>query len=183
MDLNKTTKKVTLQGYTNLYKWAKVYNSLQMKFFTEPVKMRRVKQIEDFVLLNEFEKVKLVIDTDVLDNLKRTKTCVDSFSEADIVIITDQKFSRYPCPELIKQIEKILVESKSLYLCLNRNYINIDNSYIDPTLSDNFCLAITQWLRKSLPDYNIVDMSLDYVEYGDYFTWAIPDRHYFITKK
>ena len=85
--------------------------------------------------------------------------------------------------DIVKQIEKILVESKSLYLCLNRNYINIDNSYIDPTLSDNFCLAITQWSKKSLPDYNIIDMSLDYVEYGDYFTWAVPDRHYFITKK
>lgn len=182
MDLN-TTKKVILKGNTNLYKWAKVYNSLQMKFFTEPVKMRRVKQIEDFVHLNGYQKVKMIIDTDVLDNLKRTKICVDSFNEADIVIITDQKFSRYPCTEIVNQIKKILSESKSLYLCLNRNYINIDNSYIDTSLDDNLCVAITQWLKKSLPEYNIVDMSLDYIDYGDCFTWAIPDRHYFITKK
>ena len=182
MDLTSPTRKITLKGDTNLYKWARIFNSLQMNFFTEQVKMRRVKQIEDFVHLNGFERIKMIIDTDVLDNLKKNKTLVEDSSEADIMIITDQKFSRYPCCEIINQIEKLLVDTKRLYICLNRHYVNIDNSFKDSTLDDNFNLAITQWLKKSLPKHNIIDLSLDYLDIGDHFTWAIPDRHYVSTK-
>ena len=145
--------------------------------------MRREKQIEDFVFLNRYTNVKLITDTDVFDKIKNTNTIVETMSAAGIVIITDQKFSRYPCLEIIKKINNILEETKSLYLCLNKHYINIDNSYHDLSLDDNFNLAITQWLMKSLPHLNIVDLSLDLVDYGNYFTWAIPDRHYLITKK
>lgn len=165
----------------NLYKWASIFHRLQKNFFEGDIKLRREKQIEDFVFLNQFNKVKLIIDTDILHKLKPQQ--VDTYEEADIIIITDQKFSRYPCPEIIKKINDILDKCPNLYLCLNRHYINIDNSYVDETLDDNFNLAITQWLKRSLPNTNIVDMSLDYLDVGDYFTWAIPDRHYFITRK
>lgn len=163
----------------NLYKWAGIFHRLQKNFFEGEIKLRREKQIEDFVFLNEFNTVKLIIDTDILHKLKPIS--VDD--NPDITIITDQKFSRYPCPEIIKKIDDILDKCPNLYLCLNRHYINIDNSYVDETLDDNFNLAITQWLKKSLPNATIVDMSLDYLDVGDYFTWAIPDRHYFITRK
>lgn len=152
-----------------------------MNFFEGETKLRREKQIEDFVYLNQFNKVKLIVDTDVLSSLKNKS--VDNIGDSDIVIITDQKFSRYPCPEIIEKIDNILEQTDNLYLCLNRHYINIDNSYHDDTLDDNFNLAITQWLIKSLPHLKIIDMSLDYLDRGDYFTWAIPDRHYYITRK
>jgi hypothetical protein len=154
-----------------------------MNFFVGKTKLRREKQIEDFVFLNGFTNVKLITDTDVLYKIQNNNIIVESNTAADIVIITDQKFSRYPCPEIIKKINNILEETKCLYLCLNKHYINIDNSYHDLSLDDNFNLAITQWLIKSLPHLNIVDLSLDVVDCGNYFTWAIPDRHYFITKK
>ena len=83
---------------------------------------------------------------------------------------------------MIELIKKQLDKCPNLYLCLNRHYVNIDNSYHDTTLDKNFTVAITQWLKKNLPGYDIVDLSLDYVDYGRHFTWAVPDRHYFIRK-
>ena len=155
---------IIVQESKNLYKWARVFNRLQRNFFTEEIKLRREKQIEDFVLLNEFDKITLVTDTDVF------------------VIITDQKFRRYPCPYMIEKINWYLERCKCLYLCLNRHYVNIDNSYHDYTLDSNFNLAITQWLKKSLGNSSVIDLSIDYLDCGHAFTWAIPDRHYFIKR-
>lgn len=183
MDLSHPTKTIVINKSKNLYKWSKIFNRLQMNFFKEETKLRREKQIEDFVYLNQFKSVMLIIDTDVFAEFKQRDLITTDIGSADIVVITDQKFSRYPCHDIIKQITNLVDSDKSLYLCLNRHYINIDNSYQDPTLNSNFPLAITQWLVKALPEYDILDLSLDYLDKGDYFTWAIPDRHYFIRKK
>jgi hypothetical protein len=171
---------IVVQESKNLYKWATIFNRLQRNFFIEEVKLRREKQIEDFVLLNGFKRIKMVTDTDILASIKNKE--VRSSVESDLVIITDQKFSRYPCPVLIQKIEWYLTRCPNLYLCLNRHYINIDNSYHDTELDANFNLAITQWLKKNLTNTTIIDLSLDYIDYGQAFTWAIPDRQYFITK-
>jgi hypothetical protein len=157
-----------------------VFNRLQRNFFIENIKIRREQQIEDFIVLNEFKKVKFITDTDVLTDIQDRLNSTSA--KFDLIVITDQKFSRYPCPVLIEKIKWYLTDCANLYLCLNRHYINIDNSYHDYTLDSNFNLAITQWLKKNLVDITIVDMSLDYVEYGQAFTWVIPDRHYFITR-
>lgn len=165
----------------NLYKWASVFNRLQRNFFEEETKLRREKQIEDFILLNGFTRVKIIKDTDVFSDIENSIQRVEHSKQADLVVITDQKFSRYPCPEIINRIRYYLENCSSMYVCLNRHYINIDNSYIDKDLDSNFCLAITQWLKKSLPEFTIVDLSLNYLDIGESFTWAIPDRHYYIT--
>jgi dephospho-CoA kinase len=47
-------------------------------------------------------------------------------------------------------------------------------------LSADFPIAIAQWLRKNLPEFKVVDLSLNYRDYGQNFTWAVPDRHFFI---
>ena len=125
--------------------------------------------------------MKFKTDTDVFQDLNDIVKCQRS-NQAELVVITDQKFSRYPCTELIQQIKNQLDRCPRLYLCLNRHYINIDNSYHDPTLDQNFTRAIAQWLKKELHEYDVVDLSLDYVDYGTAFTWAIPDRHFFIRK-
>jgi len=171
---------IIVQESKNLYKWARVFNRLQRNFFTEEIKLRREKQIEDFVLLNEFDKITLVTDTDVLTSIKKYE--VDANVDSDLVIITDQKFSRYPCPAMIEKINWYLERCPCLYLCLNRHYVNIDNSYHDYTLDSNFNLAITQWLKKSLGNSSVIDLSIDYLDCGHAFTWAIPDRHYFIKR-
>jgi hypothetical protein len=176
-----TDKKIIVETPRGLYKWAHIFNRLQRNFFNEPVKLRREKQIEDFIILNGFKKVCFKTDTDVFVDFDRVERSQHS-NEADIVVITDQKFSRYPCPVIIQRIVEQLDKCPVLYLCLNRHYINLDNSYHDFSLDSNFCIAITQWLKKSLPGIEVIDLSLDYVDYGKNFTWAIPDRHYLIRK-
>lgn len=169
-------KRIIIEEPRNLYRWAKSWNRKQRSFFIENVELRREKQIKDFIYLNGFTKVKFKVDTDVFIDHPR----VERSKDADLVVITDQKFSRFPCRVLIEKIKIQLDKCPNLYLCLNRHYINIDNTYHDLGLDSNFNRAITQWLQKSLDDYQIVDMSLDYLDRGEHFTWAVPDRHYFI---
>ena len=171
---------MTVEPPRGLYHWARIFNRLQRNYFVEPVKLRREKQIKDFIKLNGYTRVKFKIDTDVFNDVDVTK-CNKSY-QADLVVITDQKFSRYPCPVMIEQIKNQLDRCPDLYLCLNRHYINIDNSYHDTTLDENFNVAISQWLKKQLPQCDVIDLSLDYLDYGKSFTWVIPDRHFFIRK-
>ena len=176
---NQPTRQVVVRPTTGLYKWSSIFNHLQRNFFVEPTKLRREKQIEDFVLLNEYQQVYFITDTDVLQNIRHL-SC-DNITQADLVVLTDQRYSRYPCPAILEQINNLLQQVPALYICLNRHYINIDNSYHDHDLDKNFCLAITQWLRRGL-DHSVVDLSLNYTDYGQSFSWALPDRHYLITR-
>jgi len=168
---------VSKANISTLYKWHKTFGNIQKKYFKDEYKIRREKQIEDFVFLNGFKKIKTIKDNFILKKLNELETK----HNPELTIITDQKFSRYPCQELVNQIKKILDSNTKLYLCLNRYYINIDNSYHDQKLADNSNLAITQWLKKSLPNNSILDLSLDYDDDGSWFTWVIPDRHFFIS--
>lgn len=180
MNLSKNQKEFSVVPTQGLYKWARVFNRLQRNFFVEETQLRRERQIEDFVRLNGFKKVHLIVDTDVLASLS-TMHCSD-INQADIAIITDQKFSRLPCHAMIEHIDALMVQVPNLYLCLNRHYVNIDNTYHNSELSDNFTLAITQWLKQNLA-HQIIDLSLDYLDVGRSFTWALPDRHYYISRQ
>lgn len=171
-------KEVEVIKSSNLYKWAKVWGKVQKNYYPQPVALRREKQIEDFVFLNEFQHLYIEKDTDILQNLYS----VDTPKQADLIIITDQKFSRLPCTAMIERIQQLLIEFPKMYLCLNRHYINIDNSFCDASLNSHFLLAITQWLKKNLVNARVTDMSLDYIDRGDYFTWVVPDRMYYIEK-
>ncbi len=174
------TSKFQSHGITSLYRWHRHYGNLQKRYFKQDYQIRREKQIEDFITLNGYKNIKLEKDNYILGALKEKS--VDRLQDADLCVLTDQRFSRYPCPEIIKNIEHRLDICPAIYLCLNRYYINIDNSYHDPGLDDNPNLAITQWLKKSLPKHRVIDMSLDYDDDGTWFTWVIPDRHYFIER-
>jgi len=169
---------VTICQPETLYKWASVWGAVQKKYYTEQVFLRREKQIVDFIFLNGFQKVYIQKDTDVLDGVQT----VYQPEDADLVVITDQKFSRMPCLGIIEKIHQMLTQCPTLLLCLNRHYINLDNSFCDPDLDDNLNLAITQWLKKNITHASILDLSLDYLDRGDWFTWVIPDRVYFIQK-
>jgi hypothetical protein len=182
MNLANTQKEIVINPTKALYHWARIFNRLQRQFFVEDVKLRREKQIEDFVVLNGFKRVRFKIDTDLFRDFDQVEFVAHS-SDADIVVITDQKFSRYPCPFMIKKIQEQLSKCPRLYLCLNRHYINIDNSYHDPSLNTDFPVAIAQWLRKNLSEANVIDLSLNYRDYGGNFTWAVPDRHFFIESR
>jgi hypothetical protein len=171
-------KSVDVIAPTTLYKWASVWGKIQKNYYTTEVYLRREKQIEDFAQLNEYKNLYVEKDTDVL----KTIESVASPSQADLVIITDQKFSRLPCAGIVDRITQLLDQCPALLICINRHYINIDNTYQDSTLSNHYPLAVTQWLKKSLPTANVIDLSLDYLDHGDWFTWVIPDRIYYITR-
>lgn len=169
-------KSVDVVAPKNLYKWASVWGKIQKNYYPYPVYLRREKQIEDFIFLNEFKNIYVEKDTDVFKKIKS----VDSPDAADLILITDQKFSRLPCLGIIERIEQLLLQCPKMIVCLNRHYINIDNSYHDLDLSEHYPLAITQWLKNQLPSRKIIDMSLDYLDRGDWFTWVIPDRIFYI---
>ena len=178
MNFSTPQRQIIVQPTRALYKWSRIFNRLQRNFFAEPVELRRERQIRDFITLNGYQRVRFKTDTDVFGDCAR----VQHSAEADLVVITDQKFSRYPCPIIIEKIQWHLDQCPALYLCLNRHYINIDNSYHDATLDSKYTVAITQWLKKNLPSADVVDLSLDFEDYGRSFTWAVPDRHYFIRR-
>lgn len=171
---------ITVEPTKFLYKWNRTYGGLQKKYFEEPVVYRREKQIEDFIKFNEFTKVKFYVETDILKDVRRTHG-VDSGQ--NLTVIATQRFSRYPCNEILRQIRLELSECSKIYLCLTRWYLNIDNSYKDESLSDNFLCAISQWLRRGLPEANVLDLNLDQQENGNFFTWVIPDRHFYLELK
>jgi hypothetical protein len=172
----RTDKNLVVNPTQGLYKWSKIFNRLQRNFFEGDFELRRERQIKDFLMLNGYKHVHYISDTDVFQN----ENNVD-IHHAEIVVLTDQKFSRYPCPIIIQKITN-LITNLPLYICLNRHYINIDNSYHDFTLDENFPIAITQWLKNSL-EADVIDLSLNYIDYGNAFTWAVPDRHYYIRRK
>lgn len=168
---------ITVDPNRFLYKWNRSYGSLQRKYFEEPVIYRREKQIEDFILLNDFQRVQFETETDILHNVKSQRGVK---SNPDLTVIATQKFSRHPPQALLEQIGKQLDCCPRLYLCLMRWYINIDNSYCDPTLSDDYVTAITQWLRRGLPRARVLDLGINTQENGNFFSWVIPDRHFYI---
>ena len=108
---------------------------------------------------------------------------VDSIDQSNLILVTHQGYSRYPLRGIIEQILKWLDQCPNLYLCLNRHYLNIDNQTLPYEVPDDFQQAITFWLNKELGSKAVVvDMSRDYVDFGNHFTWSCPDRHFFIKK-
>ena len=63
-----TSKKIIIDPTKNLYKWAKGFHHTQKNFFVDEIKLRREKQIEDFIVLNGFSNIKFKIDTDIFNN-------------------------------------------------------------------------------------------------------------------
>lgn len=163
----------------NLYKWAKNFKCIQDRFYDNKFKLRRLKQIEDFIKLNGYknvyhiEEVRLDLEIPVAADL----------TNADLILVTDQGYSRYPLTGIIEKINKLLLLCPNLYLCLNRHYLNIDNKKLSYAVPEDYQQAITFWLQTELKDNAmVVDISRDYIDYGKSFTWSCPDRHYYIRK-
>jgi hypothetical protein len=178
MEKNKKIKVVTPFG---LYKWAKNFKRIQDRFYNKQYKLRRIQQIEDFITLNNFHKIYHVQET-WLDLELPKRMFVKNAEEAELILVTHQGYSRYPCEGIIEQIEKWIGKCNKLYLCINRHYININNKKINLSLPSDFQKAITSWLQQSLTTCRVVDLSRNYIDYGKNFTWSLPDRHYFIEK-
>jgi hypothetical protein len=175
--LNTATRPYVVEPAHNLYRWATRFHSIQIRLFDEDVALRRERRVVDFVRLNGYQKLWIDRDTDVLEALM--PHTVEHAQDADLIIITDLKFSRWPCEQMLEQIQRLLVLCPNLYLCLNRNYINIDDSYVWPQAPEHYPRAITQWLQHNL-QARVIDVSDDFLDSGESFSWALPDRHYVI---
>ena len=180
--MNSTKKSIKVVEPFALYKWAKNFKRIQDRFYGNKFKLRRIQQVEDFITLNNIKKV-YHIDEVRLDLDLPTNTFTNTVEEADLILVTAQGYSRFPCIGIIEQIYKWLEKCNKLYLCLNRHYLNIDNQKIDLALPDEFQKAITSWLQQSLKDCTVIDLSKNYLDYGENFTWSLPDRHFYIEKK
>ena len=179
LDRTKSGKRIEVVHQPNLYRWSKSFRRVQEKFFPEEVKIRRIAAIEDFVRLNGYRKVYHVQDVDLALNLPE-EWFVPKSSEADLVLLTALPISRWPCDKLVSAVHRYS-ETADVYLCLNRNYLNITNQRIDLVLPDDYQEAIASWLKQSLPDRTVVDLSKDFVDTGTQFSWAIPDRCFFVS--
>lgn len=171
-------KQVEVVAPQSLYKWHKAWGKIQKNYYPYSVVLRREKQIQDFVVLNEFKNIYIDCESAIIEALPAVATP----QQADLLIVMNQTFSRRPCAAIVDQIDSLLDQCPRMLLGLNRHYINIDNGFCDTELSDHYPLAITQWLKRSLTGCQVIDLSLDYLDRGDWFTWVIPDRLYYIEK-
>ena len=123
----KTNKQLIVETPRGLYKWSRIFNRLQRNFFDEPLKLRREKQIEDFIVLNGFKKVRFKTDTDLFLDFDQAEQCEHSH-DADLTVITDQKFSRYPCPIIIEKILEQLDKCPNLFLGVTNSLSNFSQA-------------------------------------------------------
>lgn len=164
--------------HTNLYKWHKHWGRLQEKFFDQPYKLQEQVKIEDFVSKNNFKNVYVVKDNYIDFNFVTT----NDINNADLILVTDQKFSRYTCEDIINKLNAFLDICPNLFVCLNRHYLNITGTETDKNLPDDYQEAIECWLKKELP-YTIENYSEKFTDDGKYYTWVIPDQKFYIKKK
>jgi hypothetical protein len=161
----------------NLYKWHKNWDRLQKSFFTEKYELHEKIKIEQFVAENNFKSVFHLKD----NHLDFNFNTVSEIHKADLVLITDQRFSRSTCKQIITNIKQLLDQCPSVFLCLNRHYLNITGTETDNSLPDDYEEAIHEWLTKSL-GLPVQNHSEKFIDDGQYFTWVIPDQKFFIQK-
>tara|TARA_Y100000310_G_C20633478_1_gene789923 strand:- start:1021 stop:1548 length:528 start_codon:yes stop_codon:yes gene_type:complete len=171
------TKKV-IEISVNPYKWHKNWGKLQQNFSNENFKYKRINTIETLIKSKNFEKVFHYADNYLDLDLPLTT----NLRSCDIILVTAQKYSRLSCSNIIRQIKVWLGVCPKLYLCLNRHYLNIDNQKLNLKLPYDYQEAISVWLKSQLIHCNLQNLSERYSENGSYFTWVIPDQHFYIEK-
>jgi len=170
--------KVLVDTY-NLYHWHKNWNRIQKSFFVESYELYEKSKIENFVKENNFKNTYVIKDNFIDFNFNQTT----NLEKADLILITDQKFSRSKCVDIIKNIEKMLDGCNNLFVCLNRHYLNITGVENDKELPDDYEESIEIWLKNSLSSYKIKNYSEKFIDDGSYFTWVIPDQKFHICKQ
>ena len=161
----------------SLYKWHRHWGRLQEKFFSETHELHEKIKIENFVESNGFKQVYHIKDNYLNFNFQTT----EYIKQADLILITDQKFSRYRCKDIILKIKALMDSCPSIFLCLNRHYLNITGTEIDTSLPEDYEQAIEAWLKKNL-SYSVTNYSERFIDDGSYFTWVIPDQKFYIKK-
>jgi hypothetical protein len=160
------------------------WGRLQLRYFEEVCKIRREKNIEDYIITNGISRVHVIKDNAILDQffIENNIEIVDPVS-AELVVITDQRFSRLSVTNIIIQLTELLKSCSRIYLCLNKYYLNANESLIDNTLPENYDAAIIKWLEKNLPNTIAINCTEQFVEDGSCFTWVVPSSEILLCKR
>ena len=161
-------------------RWGKI----QLRYFKEDCKIRREKNLEDYILTNGIKKIHLIKDNNILDEFlvaNRIELVDPEF--ADLVIITSQQFSRLDVTVMIEKLNQLLAKCPTIYFCLNKYYLNANESVCDKELTENYDPAIVEWLLKNIPGSIIINLTETFVEDGSCFTWVVPSSEILICKK
>lgn len=160
------------------------WNRIQLRWFSEPCISRREKNLEDFIITNGLQSVHLIKDNNILDQFlddNNVKQVPPHLAEA--VIITSQQFSRFDVAVMLDKLRDLLAQCSLIYFCMNKYYLNANESIQDQDLPENFDAALVCWLRKHLPGANIVNITSTFVEDGSWFTWVVPTSEILICRK
>lgn len=160
------------------------WNKIQLRYFKEDCKIRREKNLEDFIVTNGIKRVHLIKDNSILDDflLANQIETVDADS-AELVIITSQQFSRLDVSVMIEKLRSLLDSCPRIYFCLNKYYLNANESVCLTDLTENYDSAIVEWLLKNIPGSIIINLTETFVEDGSCFTWVVPSSEILICKK
>lgn len=160
------------------------WGRIQLRYFGPDCKIIREKNIEDFIINNGVKSVHLVKDNSILDEFIIDQgISVVTPEHADLVIITDQRFSRLSPGVIISKLQNYLNHCSRIYFALNRYYLNSNESFNEPTLPEHYDTAIVQWLQTHLDDVIVLNVSEIFPEDGSYFTWVVPSCELLICKK
>lgn len=160
------------------------WNRIQLRYFGALCKTRREKNLEDFIITNGINRVHVIKDNSILDSfLVDYQIEQTDPGSADAVIITNQQFSRLDVSVMLSKLVALLDQCPLIYLCLNKYYLNANESIRDHDLADNYDVAIVQWLSKHITNANIINISSTFAEDGSWFTWVVPSTELLLCQK
>lgn len=160
------------------------WNQIQLRWFGKGCISRREKNLQDFITTNGFRRVNIIKDNFILDDFLRQHNISEvPADQADAVIITSQQFSRFDVQVMLDKLRELIEQCPLIYFCMNKYYLNGNESVMDTELPDDYDAAIVHWLRKHLPNANITNLTSTFPEDGSWFTWVVPSSEILICKK
>lgn len=157
----------------------------QFNYFSGDCKLLREKKLEDFILNNGFKKIHVIRDNTVLDDFLQRALQISQvpLEDAELLIITDQRFSRLSSKNIINSVAGYLEKVPNIYLCLNKLYLNYNDEFVpDSSLPDQEDAAVTAWLKQSLPHARIFNIGINFRETGANFTFVMPPSEHLICR-
>jgi len=160
------------------------WGRLQLRYFEEVCKIRREKNIEDYIVTNGIARVHVIKDNGILDQffIDNHIELVEA-NQAELIVITDQRFSRLAVKNMLERLNTLLSDCPRIYFCLNKYYLNANEAVVDTELTEEYDAAIVEWFTKNLNDTIVLNRTERFVEDGSCFTWVVPSSELLLCKR
>jgi hypothetical protein len=160
------------------------WGRLQLRYFEEVCKIRREKNIEDYIVTNGIKRVHVIKDNGILDQFF-TDNQIELVEpvHAELIVITDQRFSRLVVKNMLERLNTLLNDCPRIYFCLNKYYLNANEAIADTELTEEYDAAIVEWFTKNLNDTIVLNRTEQFVEDGSCFTWVVPSSELLLCKR